>query len=76
MYIKLNVNFPDNIAVASIPLLERALPPRKVIEKFPKNIILEDVNLDAVDTRTKANAMRDEPMDEDPDEPRVQCANQ
>ena len=75
LYVKLNVKFPDTIDPSAIPLLERALPPRKPVEKFDKNIIIEDVTLDDVDTRTRGS-LHDEPMDEDHDEPRVQCANQ
>ncbi|PPQ81596.1 hypothetical protein CVT26_013571 [Gymnopilus dilepis] len=75
LYVKLNVKFPDTIDPSAIPLLERALPPRKPVEKFDKNVIIEDVTLDDVDTRTRGS-LHDEPMDEDHDEPRVQCANQ
>jgi DnaJ family protein A protein 2 len=77
LFVKFTVNFPEYIDPAAIPLLERALPPRTEIEKFPKNIHLEEVDLDEPDARSKANAMSDESMDEDHEgEPRVQCANQ
>jgi len=76
MYVKIHVKFPDSIDVASIPLLERALPARKPIEKFPKNVQLEEVHLEEPDARTKEDAMREDAMDEDQEEPRVQCANQ
>ncbi|KAG2134001.1 hypothetical protein BD769DRAFT_1446054 [Suillus cothurnatus] len=77
LFVKFTVNFPEHIDPAVIPLLERALPPRTEIEKFPKNIHLEEVDLDEPDARSKANAMSDESMDEDHEgEPRVQCANQ
>jgi DnaJ family protein A protein 2 len=76
LYLKLSVKFPDTIDPTSIPLLERALPPRNPVEKFDKNVIIEEVSLDDVDTRTRGG-IHDEPMDEDHDEPRVaQCANQ
>jgi len=75
LYVKLNVKFPETIDPASIPLLERALPPRNLIEKFNKNIVLEEVNLDNADTRSRGS-IQDDPMDEDHDQPRVQCANQ
>jgi len=72
MYVKINVKFPDHIDMASIPLLERALPPRKPMEKFPKNVQVEEVHLEE-----PADTIReDTAMDEDPEEPRVQCANQ
>lgn len=75
LYVKLNVRFPDTIDQPSIPILERALPPRNPIEKFEKNIILEEVNLDNAETRSRGS-IQDDPMDENDDQPRVQCANQ
>ncbi len=75
LYVKLNVKFPDTIGVSALPLLERALPPRKPIEKFEKSVILEEAILEDVDTRS-SGGIREEAMDEDRDEPRVQCANQ
>ena len=74
LYVRLSVKFPDTIDQASISLLERALPPRNAIEKFEKKIVLEEVNLDTADTRSRGG-IQDEPMDED-EQPRVQCANQ
>jgi DnaJ family protein A protein 2 len=77
LYIKFTVKFPDHLDPAAIPLLEKALPPRKLPEKFPKNIIIEEVEVDEVDAGSKARAMQDDPMDGDAEgEPRVQCANQ
>lgn len=78
LYVKLNVEFPDSIDPAVIPLLEQALPPRKPVEMFEKNIELEEVNLDdAGDTRSRRNMRGEDAMDEDDDgQPRVQCANQ
>ncbi|KAF9002041.1 hypothetical protein BDQ17DRAFT_570901 [Cyathus striatus] len=75
MYVKLNVKFPDAIDLEAIPLLERALPPRNPLPKFDKSTMLEEVTMDDADTRTRGG-IHDEPMDEDHDEPRVQCANQ
>lgn len=75
MYVKLSVQFPERIDPAVIPMLEKALPPRNAIPSFPKNIVLDEVTLDDVDTRSRGG-MRDDPMDEDGDEPRVRCANQ
>jgi len=74
MYVKLDVKFPETISVDAIPLLERALPPRKRLQTFEKNILLEEVHLD--DTDTRSGGVRDNAMDEDTAEPRVQCANQ
>jgi DnaJ family protein A protein 2 len=75
LYVKLSVKFPDTIDAASIPLLERALPPRNPLEKFNKNVILEEVGLDNAETRSRGG-ISDDAMDEDHEEPRVQCANQ
>ena len=75
MYVKLDVKFPETISVDAIPLLERALPPRKRLQTFEKNILLEEVHLDDTDTRS-GGGVRDNAMDEDTAEPRVQCANQ
>jgi DnaJ family protein A protein 2 len=75
LYIKLSVKFPDTIDPASIPLLERALPPRNPVEKLEKNVILEEVILDNAETRSRGG-ISDDAMDEDHEEPRVQCANQ
>lgn len=76
LYVKLEVKFPDSIDPAVIPLLEQALPPRTPLEKFAKNVILEEVSLDEVDSHARASALNDDAMDEDTEEPRVQCANQ
>jgi DnaJ family protein A protein 2 len=77
MFVKLTVKFPESIDPSVIPLLEKALPPRKPVEKFPKNIHVEEVEFSAVDHRRQPD-LRDDAMDEDEDggEPRVQCANQ
>jgi DnaJ homolog subfamily A member 2 len=75
LYVKLSVKFPDTIDQSFISFLERALPPRNAMEKFEKNIILEEVNLDNVDSRSRGG-IQDDSMDEDHETPRVQCANQ
>lgn len=77
MFVRLAVKFPESIDPSVIPLLEKALPPRKPIEKFPKNVLIEEVEFSAVDHRRHPD-MRDDAMDEDDEghEPRVQCANQ
>jgi DnaJ family protein A protein 2 len=75
LYVKIDVKFPDSIDIEAIPLLEQALPPRKPIPTFDKTTQLEEVGLDNTDTRTRGG-MVDDRMDEDTDEPRVQCANQ
>lgn len=76
LYVKFTIAWPEHIPVENIPLLESALPPRRPIEKFPSNIIIDEVSLDNVDPRQRDRAQRDEQMEEDEGEPRVQCANQ
>lgn len=77
MLVHLTVQFPESINPESIPLLERALPPRTPLETFPKTVMPEEVELDDVDARQAERASSGgEPMDEDDGEPRVQCANQ
>jgi len=75
LYVKLNVKFPDAIDTEAIPLLERALPPRNPLQEFEASTVLEEVTLDEVPEQSSRHA-HDEAMDEDHDEPRVQCANQ
>jgi len=75
MFVKLNVSFPDSIPPESIPLLEKALPPRKPMETFGPNVTIEEVSLDEADQRTRRE-FHEDAMDEDTEEPRVQCANQ
>jgi DnaJ homolog subfamily A member 2 len=75
MLVKLTVTFPDTIPSESIPLLEKALPPRRSMETYDSNVIVEEVSLDEPDTRTRRE-FNEDAMDEDTDEPRVQCANQ
>lgn len=79
MFIRVSVKFPDSMPLDSIPLLERALPPRKPLDKFPKNVMLEEVEAVEADARQHELADAGEAMDEDEEgegEPRVQCANQ
>jgi DnaJ family protein A protein 2 len=81
LYVKFQVVFPDRIDPGVISFLEKALPSRKPQEKFPKNVLLEEVSLDEIDSRYKKRAQRmdgGDPMDEDEPEDgaRVQCANQ
>jgi DnaJ family protein A protein 2 len=82
LYVKVNVKFPEAVDSASVPLLERALPPRPPLENYGTDTQLEEVTLDDADTRSKSGfrsaqaAAGDDAMDEDGDEPRVQCANQ
>ena len=78
LYVKFSVKFPDHIDPSAVPILEKALPPRKPLEKFSRNVIMEEVDLGETDARSRAHAMQDDPMDGEytEGEPRVQCANQ
>jgi len=78
LFVKFSVKFPDHIDPVAVTFLEKALPTRKPIDKFPKHVLMEEVDLDEVDARSKAHTMQDDPMDGEyqDGEPRVQCANQ
>ncbi len=76
LYVKLSVKFPETIEPSALPLLEKALPSRKPVDKFEKGVVIDEVDMEDTDARQGPGGMRDDPMDEDTDEPRVQCANQ
>lgn len=81
LYVKLSVDFPESLPIDKIPLLEQALPARKALPKFDKHTIQEEVELADADPNEqphrRAGGRGGDPMDEDePDEPRVQCAQQ
>ena len=79
MFVRVAVKFPESMPIDSIPLLERALPPRGAVTKYPKNVMLEEVEAVEADARQHELADAGEAMDEDEEgegEPRVQCANQ
>lgn len=76
LYVKIAVKFPDHIDPELIPHLEAALPPRKPMEKLDKNAVIEEVVLAEPDHRRRPDQDRDDEMDEDDGEPRVQCGNQ
>lgn len=75
LYVKLHVKFPDVLDQSKVHFLESVLPPRNSVEKFPKTVTLEEVELDTPDPRQRERAAEDA-MDEDETEPRVQCSNQ
>lgn len=76
LYVKIHVKFPETITPNVIPALESALPPRNAIQKFAKNVHVDEVTLEEPNDRQKRSAAHDgEDMDEDDDErPGVQCA--
>lgn len=81
LYVRLNVAFPPSLDPEVVPLLEKALPPRKPLPTFPKNVVLEEVDLQDLDARQQKNAQKaSDEMDEDDGDgdgqPRVACANQ
>lgn len=85
MFVNLSVAFPESIPTDSIPLLEKALPPRRALAKLDAKVDVEDAEMDEIDERearkAKANGGAAGPsmeMDEDDEEagggPGVQCA--
>ena len=78
LFVHFTIKFPDHVDPALVSSLERVLPPRAPLEKFPKGITLEEVELEEADNRQRARASAGaDAMDEDEEgEPRVQCANQ
>ena len=47
LFVHFTIKFPDRIDPALVPSLERVLPPRAPLEKFPKNVALEEVEASA-----------------------------
>jgi DnaJ family protein A protein 2 len=76
LYVKIHVKFPDTISPEVIPALESALPARNAVQKFSKNIHVDEVTLEEPNDRQKRSAATNgDEMDEDDDErPGVQCA--
>ncbi|RXK36245.1 chaperone regulator [Tremella mesenterica] len=75
LYVRIGVNFPPTIEPTAIPLLESALPPRQVVQKFGKKVHVEEVLLEEPNDRQRKNAHNGDEMDEDEEEHRgVQCA--
>ena len=78
LYVKFNVKFPEYLDAEAVAKLESAFPPRKPLEKFSKNIMIEEVDLSDLDARQQreATALGEDAMDAEDEHPRVQCANQ
>jgi len=76
LFVALQVNFPDSIDPNVISHLEAALPPRTPIPTFPKSYMIDEVDLHDMDARQQRQAAGGDPMDEDEEHPRVQCAQQ
>ncbi|GJJ12450.1 hypothetical protein Clacol_006692 [Clathrus columnatus] len=76
LYIKFHIKFPEQVDAATITKLEAALPPRNPVEKIPKNFVIDEVALLELDARQQREAQaRGDAMEEDEDQPRVQCAH-
>ena len=73
LYVKLAVKFPEHIDPALIHHLEAVLPPRKPMETIHGDV--EEVVLAEPEHRRRPD-LNEDSMDEDHDEPRVQCGNQ
>jgi len=76
LFVHLTVKFPDTIDPNMIRQLETALPPRTPLPKFPKSVVLEEVDMSDMDARQQRQAQQGDSMDEDEEHPRVQCAQQ
>lgn len=85
LFINIHVDFPDEIPIDKIPLLEQALPPRKKPAAITNNEDVEDVLMEDISEReahqgrSSANGAGAGQMEEDEDEeagggPGVQCA--
>lgn len=86
LYVNVHVDFPDTMRLESVPLLEKALPPRQAPEKIENSEDVEDVQMEDIDER-EARGARSQAnggagaagVEEDEDEdanggPGVQCA--
>ncbi|KAL4734242.1 hypothetical protein BDV11DRAFT_58786 [Aspergillus similis] len=83
LYIQFDVKFPENHELKNLELLEQVLPPRQETNRPPADAMVEDFDLEEVDSneRSQARAHGAASMDEDDDDvppgaERVQCASQ
>ncbi|KAG9018918.1 Type I HSP40 co-chaperone [Tulasnella sp. 427] len=80
LFVRINVTFPDSLDPAVVPDLEKALPPRKPVQTFGPNIIVDEVDMTDLDAKqqTRAGKSGGDEMEDDDEggEPRVQCAQQ
>lgn len=85
LYIKFDVKFPEKDQLQNLELLEKVLPPRLQQKQPPTDAMVEDFELESVDTsdssRARAHGAAGAGMDEDDDDvppgaERVQCASQ
>ncbi|KAJ5807801.1 mitochondrial protein import protein MAS5 [Penicillium riverlandense] len=84
LYIKFDVKFPEKDQLRNLELLEQVLPPRKQQPQPPSDAMVEDFELENIDTSEGSQARAHGAagvMDEDDDDvpagaERVQCASQ
>ena len=76
LFVQFTVKFPTELSPEAFAHLENALPPRQPLEKFEKNLVQEEVEIEEVDARQRSRMDGDDAMDEDGHGPRVQCAQQ
>lgn len=86
LYIQFDVKFPETGQVQHLELLEQVLPPRMQQEQPPADAMVEDFELEDVDSsagsQARAQGAAAAAMDEDdedgvpPGAERVQCASQ
>ena len=51
LFVKIHVAYPNTLDPEAFPLLERALPPRKSLPKFDRNLHIEEATLSDLDAR-------------------------
>ncbi|KAG8904320.1 Type I HSP40 co-chaperone [Tulasnella sp. 403] len=56
LYVRISVVFPQYVEPSVIPLLEKALPPRRALARFDWRIRLEEVELSELDARQQKEA--------------------
>jgi DnaJ family protein A protein 2 len=84
LYIKFDVKFPEKGQLQNLELLEQVLPPRAQQNQPPADAMVEDFELEDIDTNENSQARAHgagSAMDEDDDDvppgaERVQCASQ
>ncbi|KAF7712542.1 DnaJ family protein [Penicillium ucsense] len=84
LYIKFDVKFPEKDQLQNLDLLEKVLPPRTQQNQPPADAMVEDFELEDIDTTENsqarahgaAGAMDEDDDDVPPGAERVQCASQ
>lgn len=84
LYVQFDVKFPEKDQLQNLNLLEQVLPPRMEQPHAPGDAMVEDFELEEVDSseysqaraQGAANAMDEDDDDVPPGAERVQCASQ